>query len=67
MGASGRSSGMGVNFLLVLGAAVVLAPVAASGRMEWPLLGATALGVVLLLGDRLGRVEGLILLAGLAG
>jgi cation:H+ antiporter len=56
------------NILLVLGAAAALAPVAAQrGRTEWALLGATALGVVLLLGERLGRVEGLILLAGLVG
>jgi len=55
------------NILLVLGAAAILAPVAAQrGQTEWALLGATALGVVLLLGDRLGRIEGLILLAGLA-
>jgi len=55
------------NILLVLGSAAVLAPVAAQPRRtEWALLAATGLGVVLLLGDRLGRVEGLLLLSGLA-
>lgn len=56
------------NILLVLGAAAILSPVLAQpGRTEWVLLGVTALAVILLLGDRLGRIEGMILLAGLVG
>ncbi|AGA34277.1 Inner membrane protein YrbG, predicted calcium/sodium:proton antiporter [Thioalkalivibrio nitratireducens DSM 14787] len=58
------------NIGLVLGATALIAPlVVASGilRREFPiLLGATLLGLVLLLDGSLDRLDGLILLAGLA-